>query len=67
MAAVASRNTEYTAVDRAGYVSPAKPDGVAGDDAILAPWIIEISDDDYRSFCFPCHALEDVECGNPGA
>jgi len=22
--------------------------------------IIEISDKDYRSFCWPCHALEDI-------
>lgn len=26
------------------------------------PPVIEVSDRDYRSFCFPCHALE--EAGN---
>ncbi len=25
------------------------------------PPIIEISDKDYRSFCWPCHALEELE------
>lgn len=30
------------------------------------PHVIEISDEDYRSFCFPCHALEDTENDNDG-
>lgn len=32
----------------------------------VSPLIIEISDDDYRSFCFPCHALEESDGGNAG-
>lgn len=24
------------------------------------PQVIEVSDKDYRSFCFPCHALEEA-------
>lgn len=28
--------------------------------------IIEVSDEDYRSFCFPCHALEDADDCNDG-
>lgn len=30
------------------------------------PLVIEVSDDDYRSFCFPCHALEEADDGNDG-
>lgn len=28
--------------------------------------IIEISDKDYRSFCWPCYALEEAGDGKPG-
>ena len=28
--------------------------------------VTEINDDDYRSFCWPCYALEEPEEGNPG-
>ena len=28
--------------------------------ALLMPPVIEVSDKDYRSFCFPCHALEEA-------
>jgi len=41
--------------------------GEARQEAALPPHIIEISDEDYRSFCFPCHALEEAEDGNAGA
>lgn len=30
------------------------------------PLVIEVSDEDYRSFCFPCHALEEADDGNDG-
>ncbi len=30
------------------------------------PGTIEISDKDYRSFCFPCHALEEIRDCNGG-
>lgn len=35
-------------------------------DGAVSPLIIEISDEDYRSFCFPCHALEEGDGGNTG-
>ena len=28
--------------------------------AMVMPPVIEVSDKDYRSFCFPCHALEEA-------
>ena len=38
-------------------------DGMGSDGeraARLMPLVIEVSDKDYRSFCFPCHALEEA-------
>jgi hypothetical protein len=34
-------------------------------DRVTLP-IIEISDKDYRSFCWPCYALEEIGDGKPG-
>lgn len=34
-------------------------------DRVTMP-IIEISDKDYRSFCWPCYALEETGDGKPG-
>jgi hypothetical protein len=47
-----------------GSGSDARSD--AGSSAgVLSP-IVEVSDKDYRSFCFPCHALEEVTDCNAG-
>jgi hypothetical protein len=42
------------------------PRGESGREVAAVRSIIEISDKDYRSFCFPCHALEDVPDCNAG-
>ena len=35
-------------------------DSVPAEDIDSARSIIEISDSDYRSFCWPCHSLEEI-------
>ena len=35
-------------------------DSVAAEGIDPARSVIEISDSDYRSFCWPCHALEEI-------
>ena len=39
--------------------------GVSAEELIVSPRIIEISDKDYRSFCWPCNALEETGDGQP--
>jgi hypothetical protein len=69
----AGRNAEWagTAEQRGGIDAMPVPEAVEArygvnrfDESAVGemPPVIEVSDRDYRSFCFPCHALE--EAGN---
>lgn len=54
----------------AGETEGSKGDGLlSGVDVwaanLAALPIIEISDKDYRSFCWPCYALEETDDGKP--
>ena len=54
--------------NEAGLVGVVKTDGVVGtndESAISDPAlpVVEINDEDYRSFCWPCYALDwDSDC-----
>ena len=68
MATGAGRHTGMVGFTTAAIManeSPAMRDKEARGEA-CAPPIIEISDKDYRSFCFPCHALEETPGCNAG-
>jgi hypothetical protein len=54
--------------NEAGLLGVKKKDGVLGtndESAISDPalFVVEINDEDYRSFCWPCYALDwDSDC-----
>ena len=54
--------------NEAGLVGVVKTDGVVGtnDESAISDQalpVVEINDEDYRSFCWPCYALEgDIDC-----
>ena len=44
-------------------VAGAGPEGLQETFEARADWlpVTEVNDEDYRSFCWPCHALDEVE------